>query len=60
MTVRAALDPNSGGGVVLVHDDNTFKGGWAIAPNGAVTAINALLAQDGETPSTLHKLVVSV
>lgn len=60
VTVRAALDPNSGGGVVLVHDDNTFKGGWAIAPNGAVTAINALLAQDGETPSTLHKLVVSV
>ena len=60
VSVRAALDPNSGGGVVLVHDDNTFMGGWAIAPNGSVTPIEALVAKDGELPSTLHKLVVSV
>ena len=60
VSVRAAIDPNSGGGVVVVHDGETFKGGWAIAPNGAVTVLAAHLRRNGVAPEHIQKLAVSV
>lgn len=58
--VRAALDPNSGGGVVVVHDDGVFKSGWCIPPSGDATPILPLLSRGGRAPNELHELAVSV
>lgn len=60
VSVRAAVDPNSGGGAVVVHDGQAFKGGWAIAPDGARLELAALLTRNGRIPDFIQKLVVSV
>ena len=60
VSVRAAVDPNSGGGVVVAHDGQAFKGGWAIAPDGAPVELVTLLTRGGRIPDFIQKLVVSV
>lgn len=60
VSVRTALDPNSGGGAVVVHEGQAFKGGWVIAPDGTTQELPALLARGGRLPDFIKNLVVSV
>lgn len=61
VVIRCAVDPTSGGGVVMVHQEGAFRGGWAITPDGVTTPVAALLAKARPAAlGAIHELLVSV
>ena len=60
LSITSAIDPNSGGGAVMVRQGGALKGAWAIAPNGARTPLQSLIAASYGPPQILHDLLVSV
>lgn len=53
----SAVDPNSGGGVVLAVIDGQVRGAWTVAPGGQTAELKALL---GVRPQDLNPMVISV
>lgn len=61
VVIRCAIDPTSGGGVVIVHQSGVFRDGWAITPGGATTPVAELLAKARPAAlGAIHELLVSV
>jgi len=59
-SVKTAIDPNSGGGVVAALNGGQVLASWAIAPNGARTELGALLSQLFDYSGELPAVIVSV
>ena len=58
--VKSALDPNSGGGVVMVRESGILKGAWAIAPDGTRRSLQSVITDKNGAPTQIHDLLVSV